>query len=214
MRSILRVLVVALVLGSGCAEPTPEPPAADATPEPQAAAATPNRGPLACALRGEPTCELGSAPQLTVTLVNQTGEDIYLVGCLDGSYGKCRYPHCYFEVTGPDGQPIELEYRRRCANMNTLRWADFTEVSPGGTFDPCQRGFFCAGPSAGFFRVPGKYRVRFVYSTKGDDIRGWAGDDPWGEVPDDDTMIALFGRVPRVEVRSNEFEVTALAPGK
>jgi hypothetical protein len=143
---------------------------------------------------------------------------MYLIGCLDGSERRRRYPFCYFEVTGPNGQLVEREFRVRCGNLNTLTWVDFVALPAGGTLNPCERidryGFFSAGPYPQYFDVPGKYRVQFVYSTRYDDIRGFGGDNDWGDVENDELMIALFDRVPKVEVRSNVFEVTVLAPGK
>jgi hypothetical protein len=57
------------------------------------------RDPVGCEIRGEPTCEIGKSPKITVTLTNQTDIDFFLVGSLDASDCKWRYPHCYFEVT-------------------------------------------------------------------------------------------------------------------
>ena len=91
--------------------------------------------PLGCSIRGQPTCELGKAPNVTVALTNQTAEEVYLIGSLDASDSKWRYPHCYFEVTGPDGTSA-VQGIGRCGNMNTLREQDFVEVPPGGAFDP------------------------------------------------------------------------------
>jgi hypothetical protein len=160
---------------------------------------------------------LGKAPKITVALTNQTDADIYLVGSLDASDCKWRYPHCYFEVIGPDGKAA-VRRISRCGNMNTLRGKDFAKVPPGGTFDPYQRiddyGFFSAHQlSPDTFREAGVYRIRLVYSTKNDDIGAWGGDGG-RRVAANEEIMNLFKQVPKTEVRSNEFALTVIAPGK
>src|SRR3990170_1522626 len=105
MRSVWLVTALLPMLVLGCAESAPEQAhesTAAAAPVPNAA---PQREPVGCTIKGEPTCELGKAPKIAVALTNQTDADIYLVGSLDASDCKWRYPYCYFEVTGPDGKP-------------------------------------------------------------------------------------------------------------
>src|SRR6185369_9287213 len=105
MRSVW-ILVGSLPLwAAGCTEPSPE------------------REPVGCTIKGNPTCELGKAPEITVALTNQSDAAIYLVGSLDASGCKWRYPHCSFEIIRPDGKPAVGE-TRRCGNMNTLRIKD------------------------------------------------------------------------------------------
>ena len=171
--------------------------------------------PLGCVIRSDPTCVLGQPPKITVALINQTTSDVYLVGSLDGSDGKFRYPFCYFEVTGPDGRPAPSLMARLCANMNTLREKDFVKVPPRGRFDPFQDiddyGFF--GPdelSASRFHVAGKYRVRFVYSSSCANIRDWSGDDP-NAVMSNAKIASMFEHVPKVDVKSNEIEINVIA---
>ena len=101
---------------------------------------------------------------ISVALTNETDVDIYLVGSLDASDCKWRYPHCYFEVTGPDGKPAARKIGR-CGNMNTLRAEDFAKVPPGGSFDPYQQvdgyGFFAAHQlDPHNFREPGVPHLR------------------------------------------------------
>jgi hypothetical protein len=212
----MRLLLLPLVAVAGCVEPATNPTSGERSPDPPALEEKANAGPVGCALRGEATCEVGQVPKLAVTLINQSGDDIYLVGCLDASYCKWRYPFCYFEVIGPAG-PIAEHAGRRCGNMNTLRQQDFVKVPPGGTFDPFQRvdsgGFFSAEPSPEIFKDPGTYRISFGYSSSSTDILLWGGDYREA-VAEDEKLVALFARVPKVEVRSNEFKVTVLAPRK
>ena len=173
--------------------------------------------PLACVIRSEETCELGKVPQIKVAITNRTMADIYLVGSLDASDSQRRYPHCYFEVIGPDGKSAIPEFSG-CSFKNTLREQDFVPVRPRKSFDPYQKiddyGFFSAYQLAPeTFRRPGEYRIRFIYSTKNDNIVDWAGDG-FRKVAVDEKLLGMFKQVPKVEVRSNEFKVTIVEPGK
>jgi hypothetical protein len=168
---------------------------------------------LSCVIRAEPTCVQGSVPKITVRLTNETESDIYLVGSLDGSEGTWRYPHCYFEVTGPDGA-IADHFARGCGYTNRLREEDFFMVPPGGEFDPYQsiddHGFFSAYLlSRHTFRATGKYHIRFVYSTLSGDIAQWRGQS----AATNDKIVAMFSLVPKLAVKSNEIQVTVVAAG-
>jgi hypothetical protein len=212
----MRVLLVPLVLVTGCIDTATDPVSTERAQGEAASTEAQDTGPIGCALRGEATCEQGKVPNLTVTLINQTGADVYLVGSLDASDCQWRYPFCYFEVIGPSRQLMELAHPR-CGNMNTLREQDFVKVPPGGTFDPYQHidsyGFFGASLSPKIFNDAGTYRIRFVYSSNCDDIRAWGGDRR-EEVAGDERLLALFAQVPKVEVRSNEFKVLVVAPAE
>jgi len=210
----MRLLTATLaLLATGCGDSTPGRVTVAAVVAIDAA----KRGPVGCAIKGDPTCEVGKAPRITVSLTNLTDADIYLVGSLDASDCKRRYPHCFFEVTGPDGKPA-VQKIARCAFMNMLRAKDFIKVAPGEAFDPFQsiddHGFFSAYQlDERHFRAPGVYRIRFVYSTKEADINAWAGDGA-EKVAADDELVGKFKQVPKVEVRSDEFTLTVVAPGK
>ena len=193
---------------------------ASAAPQP---AATPRRGPdktlLSCSIASEkPVYALGEVPKIRVRIKNLTGKDIYLVGSLDASDCKWRYPHCYYEVTGPNGKPATTGIGR-CGNMNALRERDFVKVPNGKEFDPYQRldgyGFFSAHQlSKRTFRVPGKYRIRFVYSTASSDIGAWLGDGrrAWKNKGADNKLATLFARVPKTTIRSNTIAVEITEP--
>ena len=221
MRIALAVASVLVLLGTGCVERVPEDAAGnDASSVPavamyKSAPATPA---LSCTIYGGGTCELGSVPKVTVAITNQTDAGIYLVGSLDGSGWKGRYPHCYFEVTGPDGKSAVPEIILEDPFCSPLREKDFVKVLPGEMFDPYDQsaGFFPALQLDPFvFRTPGAYRVRFVYSTMSDSIALWRNGG-WEGVPADERpkILALFARVPKLEVRSNELTVTVVAVGK
>src|SRR5262249_45802626 len=144
------VAAVLGLLGSGCEGKLPEPAVAGAS---SAVTAAPfqepplQAKPLSCTIHADRTCELGKAPNVKVAITNQTNADIYLVGSLDASDCKWRYPYCSFEVIGPNGNSA-VQGIMRCGNMNTLREQDFVKVKPGAPFDPYQRaddyGFFSA----------------------------------------------------------------------
>src|SRR4051812_4984786 len=125
-------LLLALALTAG-----PAGLAASDDPEP------PRRAPLACRISGGAACDPGKAPRISVKLTNRTGGEILLVGSLDGSDGKMRYPHAYFEVTGPDGKS-PVKGVGRCGNTNPLTEKCFVKVPAGGSFDPYGKGFFGA----------------------------------------------------------------------
>jgi hypothetical protein len=166
----------------------------------------PRNKPLDCTIRSQRTCVLGKVPKITVTITNRSKAHIYLVGSLDASDRKWRYPHCYFKVTGPDGKSAVQECGR-CGNMNNLREKDFVKVPPGKAFEPYQKmdeqGFFSSIQlDETTFRKAGDYRIRFFYSTKNHAIAKWMGDAK------DEKIVGMFKRVPKVEIRSNEIKVT------
>lgn len=171
---------------------------------------------LECKIRcGSATCPLGGTPKINVALINRTRRPMVLVGSLDGSSERMRFPHCSFEVIGPDGKSATAQFTR-CGFMNTLRVADFFTVQPGMSFDPHQNiddyGFFSASQlSPDTFSVPGEYRIRYVYSTKSSSLKDWSGND---SVAGDAKIVGMFAQVPKLDVRSNELKILVIAPGK
>ena len=173
--------------------------------------------PLACTIRSEPTCGLGKVPNISVEIANWTGADIYLVGSLDGSDLKWRYPFCYFEVIGPTGKSVH-ERVARCGNMNALREKDFVKVPRGGKFNPYQRvddaGFFGSSQlTAATFQAEGEYRVRFIYSTEAREPKYWLGDAQGNTAEmlrtggSHENVLKLLALVPRTTVYSNEITI-------
>lgn len=184
----------------------------------------PKAPPLTCTIRSEPTCELGQVPAISVEIANWTEGEIYLIGSLDGSDLKWRYPLCYFEVIGPDGKPAKNGVAR-CGNMNTIRENDFVKVPRGGKFNPYQKiddhGFFGTSlmvPAT--FQAEGEYRIRYVYSTDNADAKCWLG-DVRGSVAEmlntggtHENVVRLLAQVPKTTVSSNEITVKVLRPKK
>lgn len=177
-------------------------------------ASSPEPSPLSARISAPATVELGKAPAVKVEIKNLMGKEILLVGSLDASDCKWRYPHAWFEVIGPDGKSA-VKGAMRCGNTNALREKDFVAVKKDGTFDPYMRvddgGFFgCHQISPQTFAVEGTYKIRFHYSTD-------AAADKWegklsGPVPE--AVKKLLERVPRATIQSNEVEVKVVKPAK
>lgn len=206
-----------LLLSGGCSESLPEPVAANEKPVVPVGdikqPVLPVVDPLRCVIRSAPTCRLGKVPSIKVAITNQTRSDITLVGSLDGSGCNGRYPHCYFEIIGPNGENAVMGLGR-CGNMNTLCAQDFVVVPGGKAWDPYKpvnnHSFFSSGDLNSLtFGTPGEYRIRFVYSTKNGDIAKWAGDGRT-QVAASKELNALFKKVPKLELKSNEIKVTVV----
>jgi hypothetical protein len=184
----------------------------------------PKSPPLACTIRSEPTCELGKAPSIKVEIANWTDDEVYLVGSLDASDCKWRYPLCYFEIIGPDGKS-PVRNIARCGDMNSIREKDFVKVPRGGKFDPYQHvdeyGFFGSSQiTPATFQFEGEYRIRFVYSTDKSDPKFWLGDAK-GDKSEilnsggaDNNVVKLLAKVPKTTISSNEITVKIVRPKK
>jgi hypothetical protein len=147
--------------------------------------------------------KIGEIPKIHVSIQNNSGKDVYLIGSLDGSDLKMRSPFCYFTIE----KPINFDHPiARCGNMNPLREDDFVLVKSGETFDPYQKGFF---GSYKFdikenFQFNGTYRITFYYSTKSRKLNEYFGDD-YGI--DKEKVKQLFKKVPHIELTSNTLEI-------
>jgi hypothetical protein len=194
-----------------------------ATAEDEAEApAKPQSPPLSCTIKAPETCEFGQVPAISVELRNWTDKDIYLVGSLDASDLKWRYPFCYFEIRDAIGNPVNVRVGR-CGNMNAIREKDFVRVAPGGKFDPYQTidegGFFGSSqliPQS--FDREGEYRIRLVYSTEAPKLETWLGDrrglmpELLGTGTSREKLLKMLEQVPRTTVSSNEITVKIVAP--
>jgi hypothetical protein len=168
---------------------------------------TPEPAALTCRISAPATCELGKAPDVTIKITNHTGRAIYLCNSLDGSDSKMRFPHVYFEVIGPNGQSSVRGYGR-CGNTNPLRTQDFVKVAANATFNPIgdRKGFGAHQLRAQNFSEPGKYRIRFVYSTEAPALTHWDGTPRSGN-PLAANLEAMIKTAPKVTLRSNEIVV-------
>jgi hypothetical protein len=188
------------ILVSAFLAPRPEP-----KPEPT---------PLSAHLTADAFVPLGKAPAVKVTIKNLSGREALLVGSLDASDCKWRYPHCWFEIIGPDGKS-SVKGIGRCGNTNPLREKDFVKVKAGGTFDPYMRvddgGFFSAHQiRPENFPAPGTYRIRFHYSTAEKAPARWNGKLSGAMPP---AVPKLLERVPKATIQSNEVKVRVVKPG-
>ena len=155
------------------------------------------------------TYRWGEMPEVEVKIYNNTKEAVYFIGSLDGSDLKWRHPHCYFEIEKPTNDKPQAY--GRCGNMNPLRAEDFVKVEPGKSFDPYTSvdhyGFFSAYNISDErqFRVPGRYKITFYYSTFSTKLEDYAG---YGsEVPD---LQTLLNQVPKVKLQSNTLVIDIL----
>jgi hypothetical protein len=200
----MKRLLATLALSLACAAAPVAAPAPSPKPRPG------KGGPLGCEINADATCEVGKAPRVTVKLINRTRGEVMLIGSLDGSDYKMRYPHAYFEVIGPDGKSA-VKRLGRCGNTNPLTAKNIVKVPAGGSFNPYApvqgHGFFGSTQLSGHnFDRPGKYRIRFVYSTEAPDDRHF-GARPLSDRPMPAGLVRLLKRVPRTTVTSNEVVV-------
>ena len=171
---------------------------------------------LRCTLKPDKLVyKIGELPKFTVEIENNTRQEIYLPGSLDGSDVKWRFPHCYYSISRPslNVRFEEGKIYSRCGNMNPLRPDDFKLVKPGEKFNPYDGPYFrnYATKDTTTFDRPGTYRIKFYYSTKSKDISGFFGDlSPDRRETDSMTLVSLLPileKVPRIELASNEIEI-------
>lgn len=155
--------------------------------------------------------KIGEIPKLVVKIYNDTKENIYLIGSLDGSDVKWRFPYCYYSI---DKLKSTETKQQRCRNMNTLRLEDFVLVKSGQEFNPYKSidnyGFFIdyATTNAETFKNIGVYKITFHYSTNSQDINQFMGDKPFrSNASDSINLDDLFKKVPKVELTSNEIVI-------
>src|SRR5688572_16026226 len=79
------------------------------------------------------TYKVGELPKFTVQIRNNSKDDIYLIGSLDGSDVKWRFPYSYYSIKRPQAATDKFA---RCGNMNSLSEADFRLVKAGAKFNP------------------------------------------------------------------------------
>jgi hypothetical protein len=132
---------------------------------------------LVCEIKSQKDVyRLGDTPQLSVRIINKSSKSVCLIGNLDGSESKRRYPHLYFTVSGVETGLVE-PFRTFCGNVNPLRIEDFVQLLPGDRFDPYMRiddlGFWPTGLREFKFKKVGKYTFTFNYSTMSGELNDW-----------------------------------------
>jgi len=168
---------------------------------------------LTCILQSDKTkYKVGELPDFKVEIANNTGKDIYLIGSLDGSDMKWRMPYCYFTIQKPKPDTLQLG---RCGNLNTLRPPDFRLVKASTKFNPYESldeyGFFTdfTTTNSETFKNPGVYKIQFHYCTHSQDIKDFIGDRPiHQDKAKTQNLISLLKQVPKVDIVSNEIEIT------
>lgn len=151
--------------------------------------------------------KIGETPQFKVQIKNLSDGTVYLIGSLDGSESKMRMPFCYFTIEKP---AIDTLPNPICGNMNSLRVENFVEVKRKAKFDPYSQkegaAFFTSfemGRKENF-RLAGKYKIQFHYSTESENIEKYLGDKTEA---DKTKLIELLAKVPKIKLESNVVEI-------
>jgi len=166
-----------------------------------AEAATHVPGDIVCKLTSlKDRYRVGDQPEISARIINGTEKAIYLVGILDGSERKARYPHVYYDVSGVEGGLSETKYGL-CGVLNPLRIEDFIRVEPASGFYPSNptdsQGFRQAAKLRNWsFVKVGGYTFKYHYSTENEDIKDWRGSVR--EIPSE--VNELWRNVARVNI--------------
>jgi hypothetical protein len=160
----------------------------------------------------------GEIPKILVGITNDSNATVYLVKVSDGSELKWRYPYAYFEIFKIGDTAFKPKFYGRCGNVDDITTASFFEVQPHAIFNPYKIDFTDRPDNiysydfrmydSGNFSAPGKYLIRFYYSTNETNFKKWRGrmyKEPGKE--DYETMIRLFSKVPKIELVSNDLIV-------
>jgi hypothetical protein len=138
------------------------------------------RGGIDCRLASlKDRYRVGDQPEISARIINGAEKAIYLVGILDGSERKARYPHVYYDVSGVEGGLSETKYGL-CGVLNPLRIEDFIRVEPASGFYPSNptdsQGFRQEAKLRNWsFVKAGSYTFKYHYSTENEDIKDWRG---------------------------------------
>ncbi len=152
--------------------------------------------------------KVGEIPELHVKIKNLSQKSVYLVGSLDASDCRWRYPHCFFKITGPQGNLI-VKGAARCRNMDPLKKSDFVLLKAKEKFNPYQQGFFPSYQiNQSTFQEPGEYKISFVYSTESEELKAWT--TPWHREGNEEELLGLLKQVPKLMVESNTVIVEIL----
>lgn len=140
---------------------------------------------------------VGDRPVFNVNVYNVSRKMFYLVGAIDGSARQARFPHVTLTIEGPDGGFVKPRLMW-CGNINQLRLKDFTHIPPWGTFEPISPPYWAPTDAThGRFAKPGRYTVRFRYSSDAIDYADWVGRLN-SHAPQ--SVIETLKKVPRVEI--------------
>jgi hypothetical protein len=179
---------------------------------------------IVCSLSADKAIyKTGETPLFTVLIRNKRDTAVQFVKVLDASDVQWRYPYSYYEVSRiPSRKPKKARpMMARCGNMDGISTADFAATASGQDFNPYQdqsEVYTAASmPRARDFSKKGYYRVVYHYATNEPDFRKWMGDMAanWFDwqtgliSPNREEqyqkLVALFAKVPKVSLVSNEF---------
>jgi hypothetical protein len=143
---------------------------------------------------------------------NAGGDEIWMVGVVDGSEDGVRYPSYRPSVTR-GGAVVASPPPPEDPLVGPLREVDFRRLAPGEAFDPTRRdGEAAYLPLSTFanFRPdePGTYRYELTLSTESPRPEDWLG--RFGQEPHQAKVLELVARVPRLTVgAATEVEVVS-----
>jgi hypothetical protein len=119
--------------------------------------------------------QVGDAPVFRVVMRNVSQKRFYLVGAIDGSERKWRYPHVTLTIEGPDGG-VARPQLAFCGNVNPLCRRDIVLIEPGDSLEPISQPFWPpVDAHYARFAKPGEFTVKFHYSSNALDYSDWQG---------------------------------------
>lgn len=175
---------------------------------------TPTESDFDCVLTAsKQVYSLGEVPKFQVSIVNNSGEDVYLIGSLDGSDAKFRMPFCYFTLEKPKIDSVR--YIGRCGMVDFLSEKDFIFVPSGESFSPFHNTngsrfwypYEIGRPE--HFRNLGVYRITFHYTSNSSELEDFLGTPFFGagEKTSLRKLRKLFKKTPKIELQSNTVEI-------
>lgn len=154
---------------------------------------------------------VGDAPVFLVVMRNVGDKTFNLVGAVDGSEYRARYPHVTLTVEGPSGgmyrDPVlpwgyinDLPVNPIPAiGEHSLQPEDFVTMGPGDELRPITLPFWPPNDVVhARFEKPGQYKVVFRYSSNSIDYLDWEGRSASPPMRPD--IVELLRRVPRFEL--------------
>ncbi|MDQ3112456.1 MAG: hypothetical protein M3R17_21445 [Bacteroidota bacterium] len=184
-------------------------------------------GNISCTLTADKhVYSLEEAPELSVTIKNNSDSVVQFVKALDGSGSRLRFPHAYFKIEMPSDPSYQITTFIQRPDYDAISSDDFVEVRQGETFDPykSQSGVYSDRPvyDSGNFTKPGTYLITFYYITDEPDFKKWLGnssqvksrwfDNSSGNIKAEkqkeyDELLDLFSKVPKVILMSDEVKI-------
>jgi hypothetical protein len=152
---------------------------------------------------------MGMPILIEVAIRNLLQQKVWLVGVVDGSENRIRYPHYRPEIVLAEKVVAEPQTPEDPL-VSPLRLADFRQLAPGEAFDPTKRqGGAAYLPLSTFSTfqpaVPGRYEFSLMLSTESENPEQWLG--RFGQDAERSAVLERIAEVPRLTIRSNVLEV-------